>query len=726
MRQTETMGGMAVTMVREATEWALGIDIGGTFTDIALFDRLSGRVHAEKVLTDYADLSEGVLRGVRTLLPVSSVAAQDIAVTVHGTTLATNALIERRGAPTALIVTQGFRDLLEMARESRYDIYDIELRVPAPLVPRRHVFEIVERIDVAGEVVTPLDETGLAPIVAQVRQAGLSSIAICLINAFRNPSHERAIAAAIHRLDPGLVVSLSTDVMPAIKEYERASTTTANAYVRPVVEAYLSRLRKQLAALGIANPPLIMSSDGGVMGCDTACLYPVRLVESGPAGGALAAAHLSGICGFQDVIAFDMGGTTAKICVIDGGEPERSSEFEVARVYRFAKGSGLPLKVPVLEMIEIGAGGGSIAAVNDIGLLQVGPQSAGSDPGPACYGAGGSRPTVTDADLHLGYLDPGYFLGGRMHLDAAKAAATIQDNIAANLGLSLERAAWGIHEVVNDAMARAAKVHCLERGKDPRDYTLVAYGGAGPVHAYRVAEALGIERIIYPIRAGIMSAFGFLVAPAAFEMLRAVVAPLAELDLAALNAMLEEMAAEGRRQLETAGIEAADCVVERQFALRFAGQSYGLDVPVPAGEIDAATLRAMIDLFLTRYGARYHHVNADVPIELEQLRVAVRGPTPKVTSPQIAPADGPAEVALRGHREVYMPELGGYATCPVYDRYRLGAGAKLSGPAIVEEHESTVVLGVAARGTIDDYGNLIVTLPGTALSEAAGAAQLWR
>ncbi len=708
-----------------ATDWALGVDIGGTFTDLALFDRASGVVHAGKVLTDYADPAAGVLRGVRLLLADAAVPPERVGVTVHGTTLATNALIERRGAPTALLVTEGFRDLLEMARESRYDIYDIELKIPAPLVARRHVFEVAERIDAAGAVVTPLDTAALPGIAARIRQADLSSVAVCLINAFRNRSHEQQIVATLHQIDPGLVVSASTDVMPSIREYERASTTAANAYVRPVMERYLQRLRHELAALGIPNPPLIMTSEGGVVGCDTACLYPVRLVESGPAGGVLAAGHLGALCGFPDVIAFDMGGTTAKICVIDQGEPERSSDFEVARVYRFARGSGLPLKVPVLEMIEIGAGGGSIAAVNDIGLLQVGPLSAGAEPGPACYAAGGAAPTVTDADLQLGYLDPEHFLGGRMRLDPALAEAAIREGVADKLGLSLERAAWGIYEIVNDAMARAAKVHCLERGKDPRDYTLVAYGGAGPVHAYRVAEALGIERIVYPIRAGVMSAFGFLVAPAAFELLRAVALPVAELDFAALGAMLDDMAAEGRRQLEAAGIAATDCVVEHQFALRFTGQSYALDVPVSAVPVDAGAMRRVTEAFLQRYRERYHQANTGVPVELDHLRVAVRGPTPNVTLQPIEAGPGSAAGAQRGRRRVFLPERSGYQDVPVYNRYRLGAGAVLTGPAIVEENESTVVLGEGAAGRIDAYGNLVVTLPQAAPAAADAAATLW-
>lgn len=710
---------------RATADWALGVDIGGTFTDLVLFDRVSGLVHAGKVLTDYGDLAAGVLRGARGLLAEAGVAARAINVTVHGTTLATNALIERRGAPTALFVTEGFRDLLEMARESRYDIYDIELRVPPPLVPRQHVFEIGERIDAAGGVVTPLDEAGLQGIVSAVRAAGLRSIAICFVNAFRNPAHEQRVADAIRRMDPDLAVCASTDVVPSIREYERASTTTANAYVRPVMERYLQGLRQELHSLGIPNPPLIMSSEGGVVSCDTACLHPVRLVESGPAGGVLAAAHLGALCGFSDVIAFDMGGTTAKICVIDRGEPERSTEFEVARVYRFAKGSGLPLKIPVLEMIEIGAGGGSIAEVNDIGLLQVGPKSAGAEPGPACYGAGGSGATVTDADLQLGYLDPEHFLGGRMRLDAAFAEAAINQSVAARLGVGLERAAWGIHEVVNDAMARAAKVHCLERGKDPRDYTLIAYGGAGPVHAYRVAEALGIERVVYPSRAGVMSAFGFLVAPAAFELLRGVARPVASLDWAELDAMLGDMAAEGQRQLGAAGILPEDCMVERQFALRFMGQSYALDVPAAPGQMDPAAVRRVTDTFLARYLERYHHANADIPLELDHVRVAVRGPAPKVTLQSIPDGPASADAAERGRRRIYLPEHAGYRDVPVYDRYRLLGGARVTGPAIVEENESTVVLGVGAEGRIDAFGNLVVLLPKAAPADAGAADAMW-
>jgi N-methylhydantoinase A len=683
--------------------WALGVDIGGTFTDLVALHRATGEIRTGKVLTDYGDLAAGVMRGVAEVLRDGTLSAADVGAVVHGTTLATNALIERRGAPTALLVTQGFRDILEMARESRYDIYDIELRVPPPLVPRRLVFEVAERVDGQGRVVTPLDEAALPGIVATLRAEGVRGVALCFLNSFRNPAHERRVAQRLAELAPELAVSASVDVMPDIREYERASTTVANAYVRPVVERYLAKLREELAALGVPAQPLIMTSDAATVSCATAALYPVRLVESGPAGGVLAAAKLGALCGVSDVIAFDMGGTTAKICVIDHGEPERSAGFEVARVHRFAKGSGLPLKVPVIEMIEIGAGGGSVARVNELGLLQVGPDSAGSEPGPACYGLGGTQPTVTDADLALGYLDAGYFLGGRMRLDPGAAARAIATHVAAPLGLAQDRAAWGIHAVVNDAMARAAKVHCLERGKDPRDYALVASGGAGPVHAYRVAEALGMSRVIFPLRAGVMSALGFLVAAPAFEMLRAVIAPLATTDETTLAAMLAEMEAEGRLQVASAG-PAEGARVERHLALRFAGQSYALDVPFAEG----ATLAQAADAFRALYRQRFHQLNPNVPLELVHARVVVRATPPRVDLPRVPRVGGGS---LKGRRRAYMPEQGGHVDCPVHDRYALGEGDTVQGPAIIEEAESTVVIGPGASGVVDGFGNLVVTLP---------------
>ncbi|MGQ0663043.1 MAG: hydantoinase/oxoprolinase family protein [Pseudomonadota bacterium] len=697
---------------------ALGVDIGGTFTDLALHDRRSGRLHVGKTLTTHDDLAKGVLGGVARLLADSGVAPAEVRLVVHGTTIATNALIERRGARTALIVTRGFRDVLEMARESRYDIYDIELEMPTPLVPRRLAFEVAERLDHRGGVVEALTADEVRRVAREIRAAGVEAVGVCLLHSFRNSAHERMIAEILGAEAPDIAVSLSSEVMADIREYERASTTVANAYVQPVVRRYLDRLTIELRQVGIAAPLLIMTSDGGTVSCETAVRYPVRVVESGPAGGTLATTFFGKRAGIADVIGFDMGGTTAKISVIDRGVPERSTQFEVARVYRFAKGSGLPLKVPALEMIEIGAGGGSIARVNEFGLVQVGPDSAGAAPGPACYGLGGTAPTVTDADLFLGYLDPTFFLGGKMPLDRARAEQAISEGIARPLGIPLKRAAWGIHEVVNDNMARAAKIHCLERGKDPRDYALLAYGGAGPVHAYRVAVALGIRRIVFPLRAGVMSAFGFLIAPPAFELVHARVEPLVGADPAAINRLLGSMEAEGRAQVRSAGLPEHAGVVRREAALRFAGQSYELAVPVPGGALGQGELARLHKEFLRLYQARYHRLNPDVPVEIVGWRLVASGKPRHVRLEPPAPRQATAK-ARKGERSVYLPDAGGFVSVPVYDRYTLTPHARLKGPAVIEEPESTAVIGADAEAVVDAQGSLIVTLPKQAARPAA-------
>jgi len=688
--------------------YALGVDIGGTFTDLALLEADSGRVFTGKVLTNSADLAAGVLRGVKDLITSHDIPPGLVRKVVHGTTLATNALIQRRGARTALIVTRGFRDLLEMARESRYDIFDIDLQVPEPLVPRRLVFEVGERIDAQGNVVQPLAPEDVAEASRAMQSLGVEAVAVCLLHSFRNPAHERAVAEVMASVAPGLSVSLSSDVMPDIREYERASTTAANAYIQPVVRSYLDRLADGLRASGVMAEPMLIGSDAGTISRAAALRYPVRLIESGPAGGALATSFLGKQAGIEDIIAFDMGGTTAKVCVIDKGEPERADQLEVARVHRFAKGSGLPLKVPVLEMIEIGAGGGSIAWVDEIGLLRVGPDSAAAEPGPACYGLDGDRPTVTDADLCLGYLDPNFFLGGAMHLNRARAEAAIARHVAEPLGLSTTRAAWGIHAVVNDNMARAAKVHCLERGRDPREYVLFAYGGAGPVHAAQVASALGIRRVLYPLRAGIMSALGFLVAPAAFERVRADVGPLDAADPARANQILRELKAEAGEIVRAAGVAPSAWTVKREVGLRFAGQSYALSVKLPAGRLSRAQLARLRQDFLNAYHARYYRLNPDVPVEIVSWRVTVSGPRPDL---KLAPPAGGGRVARKGRRPVFFVEAGGYVDCAVYDRLALRPGGLLRGPAVIEEPESTVVLGPGASATLDRHGNLMAMLP---------------
>jgi N-methylhydantoinase A len=692
---------------QKASRFALGVDIGGTFTDLALLDRDEKRVHVGKVLTNYADLARGVLDGVTDLVSKADVRPSQISRLVHGTTLATNALIQRKGARTALLVTKGFRDLLEMGRESRFDIYDLELELPEPLVPRHRVYEIAERLDQTGAIVTPLDMRHVADLAAALRKDGIEAIAVCFLHAFRNPLHERAVRDALAEALPEVAISLSSEVMPDIREYERASTTVANAYVQPAVKMYLRRLSQALKERDLGAALNIMASDGGTMSMDVAERYPVRIVESGPAGGAIASAHFGKLGSAPDVIGFDMGGTTAKFCVIEGAQPSRSTAFEVGRVYRFAKGSGLPIKAPVVEMIEIGAGGGSIARAESNSLLKVGPDSAGSAPGPSCYGLGGTLPTVTDADLVLGYLEPDRFLGGRLELDRAAAEKAIIENVARPLGLTLLRAAWGIHEIVNDNMARAAKVHCMERGKDPRRFTLIAYGGAGPVHGYRLALALGISRVIYPARAGVMSAIGFLIAPPSFEMVRSFLGPLATADTARVNELLAEMEEEGRRHVESGGIATNEITVTREAAVRYAGQSFDLNIPVPGGQLGSQDIEHIGQEFLRVYQQRYHRRNPGVPLEIVAWRVLARGPNPGV---ELTAGGKNSDATPKRVRQVFMPEDGRMFDCPVYTRSDLCPGTKFEGPAIVEEDESTAVIGRQGMSEIDEAGNLIVTI----------------
>ena len=610
-------------MTRSKERLLLGVDIGGTFTDLALVGMRSGSFWAGKVLTDYLDLSRGVLQGVAKILADQGFAGADLDRVIHGTTLVTNSLIERKGAKTALIVTRGFADLLEIARESRYDIYDIDLDIPAPLVPRGLVFEVDERLDFRGEVVKALERDELATLAMRMAELKVESIAICLLHSYANPQHEQELKSALHRLCPDVAISVSSEIVPDMREYERASTTVANAYVQPVVREYLERVNRALAQTGVKQDLCVVTSDGGIVSCKTASEFPVRLTESGPAGGALAAAFFGRRKGIRDLIAYDMGGTTAKICVIEDGTPEKAAKFEFGRVYRFAKGSGLPLVVPAIEMIDIGAGGGSIARVNELGLLQVGPDSANASPGPACYGLGGALPTVSDADLYLGYLAQDFFLGGQMRLDRTRAEEALERHIAKPLGLSVTRAAWGVHRVVNDNMARATKVHCLEQGKDPRRYVLFAYGGAGPVHAYGVARALGINRILFPQRAGVMSALGFLVAEPSFEVVRGKVVALETVDVPSLDPLLADMEREALEWVKTAGAAVSDVEVFREAALRYEGQSYELNVPIPDGRITRPGLARIRKRFKDVYRARYHALTDDSPIEIVRWRVRV-------------------------------------------------------------------------------------------------------
>src|SRR5215470_5743684 len=532
----------------------LGVDIGGTFTDLVAVDETTGAVRVGKVLTTSKDPAQGVEHGVQGLLGEAGVEHGVVRAVVHGTTLATNALIERKGARTALLTTAGFRDTLEIRSEGRYDMYDLFIDPPAPLVPRRLRREVPERLVADGSVLRPLDEVAARRVIAELVDEGVEALAICLLHAYVNPAHERRLAEIAREVAPTLPVSCSSDVVPEIREYERSSTTTANVYVVPLMARYLADLEQRMADLGLPGQLYVMQSSGGIALPEEARRVPIRLVESGPAAGALAAAQAARERGESRLLSFDMGGTTAKACVIDDGAPLVAREFEVARADRFKKGSGLPVRVPVIEMIEIGAGGGSIARVDRLGLLKVGPDSAGADPGPACYNLGGRLPTVTDADLLLGYLDAEFFLGGRMRLDREAARRAIEEHVARPLGIDVVAAAWGIHRVVNENMAAAARIHGIERGRDLRAYPLFAFGGAGPVHCWQVARVLRVPRIILPFGAGAISAYGLLAAPLAFDFVRTRRERLDTADWESVNRLFEDMEQEGRELLARAGV----------------------------------------------------------------------------------------------------------------------------------------------------------------------------
>ncbi len=671
--------------------WRIGVDIGGTFTDFVLLNTADGRLLNGKRLTTPHAPEEAVLAGIAELLTEHRIAPGNVLHVIHGTTLVANALIERRGVPVALITTEGFSDVLEIGTELRHDTYDLFMRRPEPMVPRHLRLGVPERLLPDGTVRLALDEA--AARAAALSLAGVHSVAVCFLHSFRNPAHERRMGQILAEERPDLVVCLSSDVVPEIGEYERASTTVCNAAVLPVFQRYLARLEAGLLAAGLTGPLFLMLSDGGTIDAATAARHPIRLVQSGPAGGAQAAPILGG---GGDILCFDMGGTTAKACLIDGGEPLRSLDFEVARVDRFRRGSGLPLKVPVIDMIEIGAGGGSIAHVDRLGLIRVGPESAASDPGPACYGLGGTRPTVTDADLVLGYLGAGSFLGGDMALDIAAARAAIDEHLARPLGLSVTEAAWALHETVNNNMAQAASIHALEKARRIEAYTMLPIGGAGPVHACHIAMKLGLARLVAPAGAGVASAFGFLAAPISFAFVQGWVAPLAGLDLAALAALLGRLEAEGRAMVARAGVTAPSVRVIG--AMRYQGQGFSVEATIP--QLDPAAMRAA---FEAAYLAQYGRTEPGVPVECVSWQVIVAGPRPVLTL-----AAGAMAAGRPGSRPAYFP--GGFVETPVIDRAALAQGQTIAGPALIEERESTLVLPPGARAICDAARTLVVTL----------------
>jgi N-methylhydantoinase A len=696
------------------SRFGFGFDIGGTFTDFVLIDHHTGDVQSYKTLTTPKNPSEAVVEGWRELLARVGASGADVATAIHGTTLITNAFIERKGAVTLLLTTKGFADVLDTQREMRYDIYDLHGQPVDHLVPRFLRFEVDERLDTFGDVVKPLPTGDLEAMLAELREAGVEgdveSVAVSFLNAFASGAHEEEARAWLAQHLPHATISISSEVAPQIREYERMSTTVANAYVQPLTERYLQRIKDDLEAGGFQHDLYLMLSSGGITTVDTAARFPVRLTESGPAAGALAAVYYGTLTGNADLVSFDMGGTTAKMCLIRNGEPSMSDTFEIARVRRFKRGSGLPVRIPTIELIEIGAGGGSIARVDELGLLKVGPDSAGAEPGPVCYGQGGTFPTVTDADAVLGYLNPDFFLGGRMDLDLESAKAAIRTHVAEPMGLSVTDAAYGIYRVVNENMISATRVHVAEQGADPRRLRLIAFGGAGPVHAHEIAKALKMQGYICPASAGVASALGFLTAPTAFEFARTHITRVLSDRLGTLEAVYESLEADGAATLTQAGVAASDMRFVRQADMRHAGQGHEIVVTLPEGDLasmDVATLRAR---FFETYEAIYGHVHDHLDLEITTCRLSASGPVPTITLKQLPASGADPKDAIKGTRQAYFADAGGYVDTPRYDRTKLAAGAVFFGPAIVEDIDSTAVIGPNTRVEIDAYANLIATL----------------
>lgn len=682
----------------------LGFDIGGTFTDYALHDAASGELHIHKSLTTPRDPAEGAMRGLSDCLAVAGICHEQLGHILHATTLVANILIEGRGARVGLLTTAGFRDILEMRTEQRYAIYDLFLKFPAPLSERQWRRGLRERTDRDGRVLETIDAEEIRRVLAEFRAGGVEALAVSFLHSYRNPSNERAAAAVIRAEWPEVPLSLSSEIAPEIREYPRTSTTVANAYVQPLLSQYLRRLETGLGDAGFGGRFDMMLSSGSITPLRLAAAQPIRLVESGPAAGVVAAQRYGQLAGRRNLISFDMGGTTAKVALIHDGHPAVAPNLEVARMHRFRRGSGYPLQFPAVEILETGAGGGSIAWADALGLLKVGPRSAGAQPGPAAYGFGGEQPTVTDANLTLGYLNADYFLGGEMWLDSRAAARAI-DTIAAQFAWSTVEAAAAIHRLVNENMAAAAKIHVLEQGRDPRNYALICFGGAGPAHAVGVAEILGLSEIIVSPNAGVAAAIGLLLAPAAFDFAHSYPTLLEQADWAQVAALFAEMEARGRAMLREVGIADAAISISRAVDGRFHGQVHEIQIPLNT-DLDALEPSALATQFREQYRHLYHYLPQDRPVELLTWRATVTGKRAPLQLPKLPRGNTDTTVAQKGERPAYFAGAGGWLPTPVYDRYRLTPGMELRGPVIIEERESTIVVPPSLPASVDDYGNV--------------------
>ena len=693
--------GAAVEIVMKAESIRMGVDIGGTFTDVVL--EKGGEQFSTKVLTTYAAPENAIIDGMHQVCAKAGVDPSAIEQIIHGTTLATNALIERRGAKTALITTEGFRDVIEMRTESRFEQYDLNLNLPDPLLPRQMRFTVPGRVNAKGEILIELERADVEAVVDRIAEAGFESIAVGLIHSYLNPKHELLVREVLAERLPDLSVSISSEVSPQMREYERFNTTVANAYIKPLIKSYLDRLRGRLQQSGVDCPIFLMHSGGGIISLQSAAEFPVRLVESGPAGGAVFAANIAGRYGLNKVLSFDMGGTTAKICLIKDQTPKTSRVFEVARSYRFKKGSGMPISIPVIDMVEIGAGGGSLAHVDAMNQIRVGPESAGSEPGPACYGRGGARPAVTDADLVLGRLDPNGFAGGRMTLSADASAQALSQELGDKLGMDAQTAAFGLAEVVDENMANAARVHAVENGEDLSEYTMIAFGGAAPLHAARLCEKLGVARCLIPKGAGVGSAIGFLRAPFSFEANKSLYMRLSDFRADAITSLFQDLEAEAKGFVRSCDA-AASISSEFKVYMRYTGQGWEIPIILPTSAVKNPEAADFKSLFETEYEKLFGRIVDGMDIEITVW--AVNAATP-VTPPQIVAAPvGAGAAIVAATRMLFDPALGTTCSAQVIDRDTLTGGQTIDGPAIITEDETSIVIPTSRYAQAQNDGTV--------------------
>ena len=695
------------------SRYRLGIDIGGTFTDATLINEGTGEIRVGKVPSTPDDPSIGFMKATDRMLREASVSPEAVEYVVHGTTVATNAIIEKKVAPTGFITTDGFRDLLEIQRQIRPTLYDLHFEKPLPLVPRYLCFGIPERLDAQGRVLTPLDESALVEAVEQLKRENVKAVAVCFLHSYINPNHEKRAGEILREVFPDAIVSLSSEVAPEFREYFRASTTVINACIRPIVAHYLRRIEDRLREKRITAALLVMQSSGGVFTFASASEKPVFMVESGPAAGVIAATYLGTALGHPDVISLDMGGTTAKAGLIQNGAPRVTKEYEVGTAAQSgvgaSRGAGYPIRTPVIDLVEIGAGGGSIAWVDSGGILRVGPQSAGADPGPVCYGKGGQEPTITDANLVLGRLNPSYFLGGEIELEVEAARKAVFEKCAQPLGMGVVETAHGIVEIANTAMTNALRLVSVQRGYDPRDFVLVAFGGAGPVHANRLAIEVQIPRTIIPVSPGTTSAMGLLVTDLKHDYSRTLIQRVDQVDAEMVAKTYRELEVDGRGCLEREGMNPEEITFLHQVDMRYVGQSYELTIALPEGRLGGAEVARVLSQFHREHHRAYGYSASAEPVEFVNLRLSAIGKINKPQLREIGADDSSLRAAQKAIRSVYFDECAGFVECPIYDRYRLSAGFVLEGPAIVEEIDATTVIHPGYQALVNRFGNLVLT-----------------